>query len=432
MSNVTLISPERIRRRMAGVGVRYLEMARSLSRNHVVTLLAPNEDLPSEPGIHLATYQAGRFQELTRKADVVVIHGHISNQLLREVDGIPTVVDLYDPFLVENMHYAPHMGEDVFLFDHATLLEQLRRGDFFLCSSPSQRLFYLGMLAALGRVNPESFLEDRNLDQLISLVPFGIPRREPVHREMQIRGIVEGIGPDDVLLFYGGIYDWHDPMIALQALEILEAQKGPEKGQRGVGPKLLFVKNPNPDSTPQRQFDLARKFCRERGWEGSRVCFLEWIDYEKRDSVYLECDLAVASFAHSLEVDLSFRTRVLDWLWCGLPVVVTDGGWTGSLLREEKAGVVVEPGDPKALASAIRSLLRDPARRRDLATNGQRLVRSRFQWDQLLEPLDRFCQHPKIAAGKKLAARTQAGHRGGNKQAPLGRRLLQWLGGSKC
>ena len=35
--------------------------------------------------------------------------------------AIPTLVDLYDPFLVENLAYARQLGEGPFLHDHATL-----------------------------------------------------------------------------------------------------------------------------------------------------------------------------------------------------------------------------------------------------------------------------------------------------------------------
>jgi len=382
---------------MAGVGVRYLEMARFLGRNHRVTLLAPNADLPEETGFRLDTWQPGSFARLTRDAEVVVIHGHVSNHFFDEVaERVPTVVDLYDPFLVENMHYAGIMGEQVFLHDHATLSRQLRRGDFFLCFTPWQRLFYLGMLAALGRVNPDNFLADRPLTSLVAQVPFGVPGREPAAGgEPQLRGRVAGLGETDRLLFFGGIYDWHDPLTALRALERLDRP----------GLKLIFVHNPNLESTPQQRFGEARAWCEERGWLGDRALFIDWIDYERRDAAYLECDLGLATFPAGLESDLSFRTRVLDWLWCGLPAVVTDGGWTGQLLREAEAGAVVPPEDPEALAGALDQLLSDADRRETLAGNGRRLVARRFRWETILEPLDAFCTSPRTAPDKGLAAR---------------------------
>ena len=425
MSRVTLISPERIRLRMAGVGVRYLEMARFLSRRHQVTLLAPNDDLPQEQGFRLDTWREGEFARLTRDAEAVVIHGHVSNHYFAEVQGIPTVVDLYDPFLVENMHYAASMGEEVFLFDHATLSRQLHRGDFFLCFTPWQRLFYLGMLAALGRVNPGNFPGDRTLEGLVALVPFGVPEQDPVRGEPMLRGRVAGIGEEDRLLFYGGIYDWHDPLTALRAVELLWE----EKAGGGQGPKLVFVRNPNLETTPQERYGEAHRWCEERDWLGSRAFFIDWIDYQRRESAYLECDLGLATFPAGLEADLSFRTRVLDWLWCGLPAVVTDGGWTGELLRGEGAGAVAQPGNPGEVARLIGELLEDTGRREELARRGRRLVDRRFRWEQILEPLDRFCAAPRIAADKELAGRTAGAGDPRGEGSGAGRRLRNWFTG---
>jgi len=417
LSRVTLISPERIRQRMAGVGVRYLEMARFLGSRHQVTLLAPNEDLPGGEGFELDTWREGEFDRLTRDAEVVVVHGHVSNHYFAEAGERPTVVDLYDPFLVENLHYREAMGDQVFLHDHATLVTQLRQGDFFLCFTPWQRLFYLGMLAALGRVNPDNFLADRPLEELVALVPFGVPGHDPVTGgEPMLRGRVEGIGVDDRLLFFGGIYDWHDPLTALRALELLDR---PEL-------KLIFVRNPNLESTPQQRYSEAHQWCEERGWLGRRALFIDWIDYGRRDQAYLECDLGLATFPAGLEADLSFRTRVLDWLWCGLPAVVTDGGWTGQLLREEAAGAVVPPGEPEALARRLGQLLDTPGRREELVRNGRRLVQERFCWETILKPLDRFCRNPRVAPDKGLASRTTVGT---DNPPAAGSRLKRWLSG---
>jgi glycosyltransferase involved in cell wall biosynthesis len=412
---------------MAGVGVRYLEMARFLGRHHQVTLLAPNQDLPDEEGIRLGTWSEGAFVRLTRDAEAVVVHGHVSNQYFSETRGIPTVVDLYDPFLVENLHYAAALGPEVFLHDHATLRRQLRRGDFFLCFTPWQRLFYLGMLAALGRVNPDNFLADRPLDSLMALVPFGVPAGQPVRGEPMLRGRVEGIGEKDRLLFYGGIYDWHDPLTALRAMEIFG-----ERDAAGQDVKLIFVRNPNLETTPQQQYNEAHRWCEERGWIGRRVIFIDWIDYERRESAYLECDLGLATFPAGLEADLSFRTRVLDWLWCGLPALVTDGGWTGELLRGEGAGAVVEPGNPEALAREMGGLLGDRERCERLARCGQALVAQHFRWETILEPLDRFCRAPRIAPDKGMAARADDVGASPQQVRGAGRRLRDWLtGGSR-
>ena len=73
------------------------------------------------------------------------------------------VVDLYDPFHLEQLEQtreltAPSARRASIAARRVDVLnEQLRRGDFFLCASERQRDFWLGQLAALGRVNPATY-----------------------------------------------------------------------------------------------------------------------------------------------------------------------------------------------------------------------------------------------------------------------------------
>ena len=93
--------------------------------------------------------------ELVADCDAAVAQGQLANDLVLAALSLPVAIDLYDPWLVENLHYTATLGLDPYRNDHATWVFQMSRGDFFLCSSEEQRQFYLGFLAALGRVNPE-------------------------------------------------------------------------------------------------------------------------------------------------------------------------------------------------------------------------------------------------------------------------------------
>jgi glycosyltransferase involved in cell wall biosynthesis len=62
--------------------------------------------------------------------------------------------------------------------------------------------------------------------------------------------------------------------------------------------------------------------------------------------------------------DEVFALALLEALACGRPVVAVAGGGTPELL--EAAGILVEPGDPGALAKACVALLANPARREAL------------------------------------------------------------------
>jgi glycosyltransferase involved in cell wall biosynthesis len=62
----------------------------------------------------------------------------------------------------------------------------------------------------------------------------------------------------------------------------------------------------------------------------------------------------------------------------GRPVVASAGGGVRDWLKDGVNGVLVEPGDPRALAGALDELLADPARRQQMGERGKALVAENF------------------------------------------------------
>ncbi len=397
MNRILLLCPERVRSVMAGVGIRFTEMARSLSREFEVTLAIPNEP---EDGLTGGKFRAVRWEPaslaaLCRAADAVVLHAHVSNEYFAHGEPRPLVVDLYDPFPIENLNYFPTLGDEPYLHDRATLERQLEHGDLFLCSSDEQRLFYLGMLYARGRLNPQAYFDDFELDNLVRVVPFGLPAEPPAVVEPVLRGVVPGIGPDDPVVLFGGIYDWYDPMLLIQAL--------PAAAERFSDLRVIFCANPNPEMTPQGVYAEVLEACRERGWIDRHVFFVPWVPFEQRTALYLEPDIATVLHKPRFETEISMRTRVLEHLWAGLPTIATVGGGVSRLLTERNMGLVVPDGDGEALLNALTELLGSQDRRRQLADNGRRWA-AEHTWDRVLEPLAEFLAAPREDPHKRLYA----------------------------
>jgi len=394
MKRIALVSSEPLREKVGGIGVRYLELARRLPREGLeVVALSPAapEETPLPAGV-VRPFAAGRLRELLADCDGAVAQGQLANDLLLECPELPVAVDLYDPWLVENLHYAPELGLDPYRNDHATWVLQLSRGDFFLCSSEEQRLFYLGFLAALGRVNPRRLAADPDLAGLIAPVPFGVPEELPPHRPLL--GPRTGDAGERRLLF-GALYDWYDPWTLLDALELLE-DRGAERPWT-----LLFVRHPDPEGTPQRLLREVEARCRDRGWWGSRVRAIDWVPADRRYDLLRDVDLLVAPHRPSLETRLSLRTRFLDALAAGCPVVTSEGGTLSRRLREAGAGWVVPPGDPAALAAALEEALAEAPPGGGGRAAGARALAGSFAWERVLEPLVAFCRAPRRDATKE-------------------------------
>ena len=71
----------------------------------------------------------------------------------------------------------------------------------------------------------------------------------------------------------------------------------------------------------------------------------------------------------------------------GLPCVATRVSAIGELVRDGVSGLLVAENDPAALATALATLLADPARRRALGEAGEARVRSQFALEPNLERL---------------------------------------------
>ncbi|HSS47703.1 MAG TPA: glycosyltransferase family 4 protein [Thermoanaerobaculia bacterium] len=414
MTRIALLSSEPIRARMAGIGIRYLEFARRLPRAGIDVVLvspAPPEEaaaLGGLGGVEIRRFERGRLAALLGGCDGAVAQGQLANDLVLEMPGLPVAIDLYDPWLIENFAYFETLGLDPYRNDHATWGLQMARGDFFLCSSEEQRTFYLGFLAAAGRVNPERIAGDPDLATLIAPVPFGVPDELPPHHP-----VLPSRAPGERRLLFGGLYDWYDPWTLLDALQQLDCP----------GWKLLLIRNPNPESTPQRLFARVEARCRELGWWGAQVQALDWVPAERRYDLLRDVDLLVAPHRPSLETRLSLRTRFLDALAAGCPVVTSEGGSMSRLLAEHRAGWIASTGDAPALVRALAEALDDPASRQA----GARTLVEQFHWDRVLEPLVAFCRDPKIDETKERFGQRPATTAPADGLAfRLRRRLRQW------
>ncbi|MCS6800719.1 MAG: glycosyltransferase [Chloroflexota bacterium] len=74
-------------------------------------------------------------------------------------------------------------------------------------------------------------------------------------------------------------------------------------------------------------------------------------------------------------------TVLLEAMSCGAAVVASDIGGVGLVVRHEQTGLLTPPGDPAALAAALRALLADPERRAAFSAAARRAVEERLNWD---------------------------------------------------
>ncbi|HEX4443444.1 MAG TPA: glycosyltransferase family 4 protein [Galbitalea sp.] len=401
MTNVLLITGDPIGAKMAGPAIRSWNMALALSAEHTVTLMTTTNLEPRDAPFALERVRPGedaRFAELERAADVILFQGHARDQFAALQTTTKIVIcDIYDPMQLEMLEQGreePRGTWELMVTRAARALNsQLAAGDFFLCASDRQRLFYLGQLATLGRLSPATYENDPHLVNLLSIVPFGLDATPPIHEKQVLKGVRPGIGPDDrVVIWGGGIYSWFDPHTLIRAIAAL-AKRRPQA-------KLFFLGTKHPGVDEMEIVASSRRLAAELGATDSSVFFNDsWVDFADRQNYLLEASAGASTHQLHVETEFSFRTRILDYLWADLPMVVTEGDSMADLVARESLGIVVQANDVDALEAALEKVLFDERFAKTARANVRR-VAADFTWDRVLEPLVGFVRDPHHAADR--------------------------------
>ncbi|MEV4687643.1 glycosyltransferase family 4 protein [Microbacterium sp. LWH3-1.2] len=415
-SRVLLVSGDPIGRRMAGPAIRVWNMAEVLAQHcdvRVVSWLPIERESNRFELAFVRETDDRAMQEHEAWADVIVVQGmgfRIFPSIARTEKIV--VADLYDPFQLEqlemNKYSEPGKWAEEVTKAVSLLNEQIARADCFLAASEEQRSLWLGNLSALGRLNPATYLADPTFESLVRVVPFGLDPVAPLQRRHGIKGTVPGIeATDRVLIWGGGIYNWFDPVTLVGAMGLI-ADTHPDI-------KLFFLsaRHFNPDVPDMKALADAVEAAERLGVLDRTVFFNEsWVDYESRADFLLDADLGVSTHLWHAETRFSFRTRILDYMWAGLPIVSTEGDVFAELIERRGLGAVVPTGDAQAAADAIVGLLADPVRYAEMRRRIE-AVRDEFTWPRVLAPLVEYCIDPQPAADRgEVFARRRSVSRG--------------------
>ncbi|MCX7680609.1 MAG: glycosyltransferase, partial [Anaerolineae bacterium] len=404
--HVLVISHDVVGERMAGPGIRYFNLARVLSHHFPTILAAPGSvDCPAD-GFELWPYQPGQWETLSPAvtgARAILLCGDVLAWFpLLGTCGVPLIMDGYDPHTLETLAMlAGHPEQEQRHAERERILQmQCRAGDFFICASERQRDWWLGLLEATGRVNARTYNDDPSLRRLIDVVPFGLPSKPPHHTRQVLKGVWPGIeAKDKVVLWGGGLWQWLDPLTAIRAVAQIREQRSDVK--------LVFpgTRHPNPVVTDMPMRQAAIRLAEELGLLDRSVFFGEWVPTDEWPNYLLEADVGLSLHFDTLETRLAFRSRILDYIWAGLPMVVTRGDATSELVMAHGLGLKVDYQDVDGVATAILTLLDEPrsTRERQFAA-----ARAELTWERAARPVVEFCADARYAADRRVSVRGSA------------------------
>jgi glycosyltransferase involved in cell wall biosynthesis len=106
-----------------------------------------------------------------------------------------------------------------------------------------------------------------------------------------------------------------------------------------------------------------------------RVIFTGYVGIDELVRLYSSAEIGVTASVYE-----GFGLPAAEAMSCGTPVIATRAGALPEIVGDDAAGVLVPPGDPQALAAAIKRLLADKPLRQRMGQAARKRIEDYFSW----------------------------------------------------
>lgn len=370
---IWLVSKEHVGARRMGPVVRLLDqIGVALDAGYQPVVVCPSWEgaRPAETEI---VHSPGILLDRWRPGQPVVVDPYIQGRWLFALLGSPLPFDLdfYCVSLPETAESFP--GADRGWVRRERIRRALkyawaaRAARYLYFSTPGQIQSFLGMLAT-GPDGRAPELVGRLAERCIE-IPMGVRPRPPAGRAEN--PYPQALHGRPVALWGGGIWSWFDLGTLVEAFARLP--------DPDAGPALFFLASTNgrPDPRSDAPIHAVRERAQELGLLGRSIHFNERAVAPGDLSPWLEhATLGVMSNPRSWESMVSWRTRYLDLLAMGRPLVASGSDPLGDRMAEAGAALVSPAGDPAALAANITRVCTDPLLARSMGAAAHGLAQT--------------------------------------------------------
>jgi glycosyltransferase involved in cell wall biosynthesis len=207
----------------------------------------------------------------------------------------------------------------------------------------------------------------------VALVPNGAdPRMFDPQADGAAFRQAHGLGERFVALYAGAHGMSNDLGVVLQAAELLDDQAG----TRQVRIVLLGDGKEKPALVEQaRQMRL------------NNLLFLPPVPKTEMADALAAADACLAILKPIEAYKTTYPNKVFDYMAAGRTVLLAIDGVIRETVEKAGCGVFVPPGDPQALAEAIRGLAADPAGCRRMGQAGRQTLEADYSRDRLAQKL---------------------------------------------
>jgi glycosyltransferase involved in cell wall biosynthesis len=374
----------------ATVSARMLPMATALvRRGHCVTILIPPYDNPAESsrawsheGVQVENMIVRRGESGAR------LHFNLARQLVARAQQLqPDAVHVFKPVGVAALAFWLMRKSKLMAGNSIVDNDDWEgRGGWLDVNPypPAQKLFMQWQerwaLRAAPRVTCAStllvertqhFRASRGEVYLFPNGPDEAMRAQVARAEAQRQALRARFGWDRPVVIYAGTVPLnHDLDVAVRAIREL--------------PGVLWAIIATGDGLPSLRQIIAQASI------GDRVAWHDFMPHDQLVERLVAADVAIYPYRDTNINRAKCSGKVMDYMACGKPMVVSDVGMNRAYVEHERSGLLTPPGDAEAFRAALAHLLRDRAFANRLGRAAQQRIWNEFGWDGRIAALERL------------------------------------------
>jgi glycosyltransferase involved in cell wall biosynthesis len=295
----------------------------------------------------------------------------------------PLWIDLYGDRVAENQ-----VGSHTSKSDRGIRITQeyldliLRRADKYSTCSTPQKFALVGQLSMAFRLNRQTM----GYEFVHAILPGAPSKHAEVTPTLTVRGDLVPIDAF-VVLWCGGYNVWTDVDTLFQALnQAMEKDPRIHYVSAGAGVRLA-----NNNSYERFLEKIASSPFRNRfhmlGWQPSNVV----------PGLYRQADVGVNLDAFHYETQLGTRTRLVEMMHYGLPVITTLGCELSHIVEDQGLGLTFPIGDAGTFSNQILAMARDKSLQKNYAEQAQEYTNRQLSFQETTQPFLDWAKEPKFA-----------------------------------
>jgi glycosyltransferase involved in cell wall biosynthesis len=123
---------------------------------------------------------------------------------------------------------------------------------------------------------------------------------------------------------------------------------------------------------------------------GKFFVFTGTVPHEKLPELLPTADVLVAPFSDMEGVRYQSNVKIFEYMASGVPIIATDVGDIKRILYDGKAGYVVPPDNPGAIARKVVYIYQNPGKSKICASLAKKLAVDMYDWRVLAKKLEAF------------------------------------------